>query len=149
MRINTSNLHLSCLKSQVGQFSPRKSLLGIWRASWRSAGNWGTMVSGGSTSPHTLRLSPKWAGYLHIGPTLMVTTWFPRAANARMTHHPDLEEFLIFPYISLIPCATPVPQSVLTPHCPLNVQSLYSLTTFVHILCLPTMYSILPAIHLS
>ena len=66
-----------------------------------------------------------------------------------MTHHPDLEEFLSFPYISLIQCATSVSQSVLTPHCLLSVQSLYRLTIFVHILCLPTMHSLLPAIHLS
>ena len=107
------------------------------------------MVSGRSTSLHTLRLLPKWAGYLNTGATLMVTTWFPGAPNASMTHHPDLEEFLSFPYISLIQCATSVSQSVLTPHCLLSVQSLYSLTIFVHILCLPTMHSLLPAIHLS
>ena len=39
-----------------------------------------------------------------------------------------------------------MPQSVLTLDCPLNVQSLDSLTTFIHILCLPTMHSLLPTI---
>ena len=43
-------------------------------------------------------------------------------------------------------CAASMPQSVLTLDCPLNVQSLDSLTTFIHILCLPTMHSLLPTI---
>ena len=60
------------------------------------------MVSGGSTSLHTLRLLPKWTGSLNIGPTPMVTTWLPIATNASMTPTPDLEEFLIFSYISPI-----------------------------------------------